>query len=159
MNTYPEVKRYDCTSEDSYHCHGCFTMKEQPRGDYAEWEDYETLQAECEKLRKDVDRYRTLLETMQGEPVGYVSQDFLDGKWSLDHIARYDERQISRTIPVFAKPSQPAEQQHDVARLVWALKQILGWRELRSGQEFPIDRIEDIARNALAAYRKHGGDV
>lgn len=42
------------------------------------------------------------------KPVGYVSQDFLDGKWSLDHIAKSDEGQISRTIPVFAKPPQPA---------------------------------------------------
>ena len=30
-----------------------------------------------------------------------------------------------------------------------ALTQILGWRELRSGNEFPIERIEDIAREAL----------
>lgn len=43
------------------------------------------------------------------KPVGYVSQDFLDGKWNLDHIAKSDEGQISRTIPVFAKPPQPAE--------------------------------------------------
>lgn len=50
-----------------------------------------------------------------------------------------------------------AEQQPDVAGLVWALKQILGWRELRSGREFPIERIEDIARAALAAHRKQGG--
>ena len=48
----PEVKRYDCTSEDSYHCNGCFTMKERPRGDYVEWEDYEALQAAYERLRK-----------------------------------------------------------------------------------------------------------
>lgn len=47
---------------------------------------------------------------VQGEPVGYVSQDFLEGKWSLDHIAKSDEGQISRTIPVLAKPPQPAEQ-------------------------------------------------
>lgn len=44
----------------------------------------------------------------------------------------------------------------DVAGLVEALKQILGWRELRSGREFPIERIEDMARAALAAYRKGG---
>lgn len=30
-----------------------------------------------------------------------------------------------------------------------ALSQILGWRELRSGNEFPIERIEKIAREAL----------
>lgn len=40
------------------------------------------------------------------------------------------------------------------AQLVDALEQILGWRELRSGREFPIERIEDIARAALAAHRK-----
>jgi hypothetical protein len=30
---------------------------------------YEVLQAECEKLRRDADRYRPLLETVQGEPM------------------------------------------------------------------------------------------
>lgn len=53
---------------------------------------------------------RRAAPAVQGEPVGYVSQDFLEGKWSLDHIAKSDEGQISRTIPVFAKPPQPAEQ-------------------------------------------------
>lgn len=57
--------------------------------------------------------------------------------------------------PLYTAPP-PAEQQPDVAGLVWALKQILGWRELRSGREFPIERIEDIARAALVVYRKGG---
>jgi hypothetical protein len=34
-----------------------------------------------------------------------------------------------------------------------ALVQILGWRELRSGNEFPIKRVEGIAREALAKAR------
>lgn len=34
-------------------------------------------------------------------------------------------------------------------KLKEALSQILGWRELRSGNEFPIERIEDIASEAL----------
>lgn len=34
--------------------------------------------------------------------------------------------------------------------LIEALKQILGWRELRSGNEIPIERIEEIARDAIA---------
>lgn len=37
------------------------------------------------------------------EPVGFVSQDFLDGKWNLDHIAKTDTGQISRVIPVFTR--------------------------------------------------------
>jgi len=48
----PEVKRYDCTSGGAKHCYGCYTMEETEMGDYVEWEAYETLQAECEKLRK-----------------------------------------------------------------------------------------------------------
>jgi hypothetical protein len=34
-----------------------------------------------------------------------------------------------------------------------ALVQILGWRELRSSNEFPIERVEGIAREALAKAR------
>ena len=56
----PEVKRYDCTSGGAQHCYGCYTMKEGELGDYVEWEAYEALQAECEKLRKDAERYRWL---------------------------------------------------------------------------------------------------
>lgn len=47
----PEVKRYDCTSSGFQYCYGCYTMKEDEMGDYVEWETYEALQAECEKLR------------------------------------------------------------------------------------------------------------
>ena len=36
-----------------------------------------------------------------------------------------------------------------VARLEEALKEILGWRELRDTTEFPIERVEGIARRAL----------
>lgn len=55
-----EVKRYDCTSGGAQHCYGCYTMKESELGDYVEWEAYEALQAECEELRKDAERYRWL---------------------------------------------------------------------------------------------------
>lgn len=34
--------------------------------------------------------------------------------------------------------------------LTWALTQILGWRELRETRAFPIERVEEIARDALA---------
>src|SRR5690606_3891481 len=49
----PEVKRYDCTSGGRSHCYGCYTMTETEDGDYVSAEDYETLQAECEKLRAE----------------------------------------------------------------------------------------------------------
>lgn len=63
-----------------------------------------------------------------------------------------------RTVqPLYAAPiaqtaPQPAEQQPapDVKTLVEALRSILGWRELRSGNDFPVERIEEIARDALA---------
>ena len=48
----PEVKRYDCTSGGRSHCYGCYTMTETEDGYYVSAEDYEALQAECEKLRK-----------------------------------------------------------------------------------------------------------
>lgn len=39
-----------------------------------------------------------------------------------------------------------------------ALRQILGWRELRSGaNEFPIERIEAIARDALLSEQDYSG--
>ena|SRR5690606_1708815 len=57
----PEVKRYDCTSGGAQHCYGCYTMKESELGDYVEWEAYEALQAECEKLRKDAEFGRSVL--------------------------------------------------------------------------------------------------
>jgi len=47
----PEVKRYDCTSGGRSHCYGCYTMTETEDGYYVSAEDYEALQAECEKLR------------------------------------------------------------------------------------------------------------
>lgn len=47
----PEVKRYDCTSGGSSHCYGCYTMTETEDGEYVSAEDFEALQAECEKLR------------------------------------------------------------------------------------------------------------
>lgn len=61
----PEVKRYDCTSGGAQHCYGCYTMKEGELGDYVEWEAYEALQAECEKLRKDAERYRWLRDNCE----------------------------------------------------------------------------------------------
>lgn len=47
----PEVKRYDCTSGSAQYCYGCYTMEEDEMGDYVEWEAYEALQAEVERLR------------------------------------------------------------------------------------------------------------
>lgn len=38
--------------------------------------------------------------------------------------------------------------------LLEALQQILGWRELRSGDEVPIGRIEDLARAAIEAAKR-----
>jgi hypothetical protein len=37
-----------------------------------------------------------------------------------------------------------------VPDLIEALRQILGWRELRSGEGFPVERVEEIARNAIS---------
>lgn len=93
---------------------------------------------------------------VQGEPVGYVSQDFLDGKWTLDHIAKSDEGQISRTIPVFAKPPQPAEQQPDVTQQVEALEALLEVRVVEADASYGLACAK--AEHALAAHRK-GGDV
>lgn len=47
----PKVRRYDCTSGGFQYCYGCYTMREDELGDYVEWEAYEALQAECERLR------------------------------------------------------------------------------------------------------------
>jgi len=44
------------------------------------------------------------------------------------------------------------ELEKDKAGLVEALKTVLGWRELRDINSFPIERVEDIVREALSAY-------
>jgi hypothetical protein len=60
-----------------------------------------------------------------------------------------------RALPVpDAAPAVPREPTDSVQirMLSDALKQILGWRELRSGaNEIPIERIEGIARDALSS--------
>src|SRR5690606_16994089 len=55
----PEVKRYDMSACPEHICR-VFDMQESEDGDYVEWEAYEALQAECEKLRKDAERYQWL---------------------------------------------------------------------------------------------------
>ena len=68
----PEVKRYDCASGGAQHCYGCYTMKEGELGDYVEWEAYEALQAECEKLREHLQNLidqTTPLEPVPGNPM------------------------------------------------------------------------------------------
>ena len=51
-------------------------MHESDDGDYVLYEDYEALQAECEKLRKDAERYRWLRE--HGRYSGKVLVDHAD---------------------------------------------------------------------------------
>ena len=41
------------------------------------------------------------------EAVGFVSQEFFDGKWNLDHISKTAEGRLGRIIPVYPQP-QPA---------------------------------------------------
>lgn len=43
--------------------------------------------------------------------------------------------------------------------LLEALQLILGWRELRSGKGFPVERVEQIARDAIARVTKLGEPV
>lgn len=160
-----EVKRYDCTSEDSYHCRGCFTMKEQLRGDYVEWEDYEALQAECENLRKDADRYRSQLETVQGEPVAFCEDAALSIA-ERTFSTEVDERLASDIIQyaqrlhsLYAAP-QPAEQQPDATHLIEALElahmALIGY--LPSHRNDITDAAISHCEQALAAHRKQGGE-
>ena len=54
-------------------------------------------------------------------------------------------------MALYSQPQAQAVNQ----QLLEALKQILGWRELRSGaNEVPIGRIEDLARAAIAAAQE-----
>jgi hypothetical protein len=48
------------------------------------------------------------------------------------------------------------EMESRTAGLVEALRSVLGWRELRSGNDFPVERIEQIARAALATFHREG---
>lgn len=61
----PEVQRYDDTGCPEQICR-VDTMHESDDGDYILYEDYEALQAECEKLRKDAERYRWLRDPCSG---------------------------------------------------------------------------------------------
>ena len=55
-----------------------------------------------------------------------------------------------KAMQLYTAPQAAVNQQ-----LLEALKQILGWRELRSGaNEVPIGRIEDLARAAIAAAQE-----
>lgn len=56
----PNVKRYDDMGSGQI-C-PINNMHESDDGDYVLYEDYEALQAECEKLRKDASQYRRLIE-------------------------------------------------------------------------------------------------
>lgn len=86
-------------------------------------------------------------------PDGEIDEDGIDESGELwDPDCEY--KCNYKMLPVKKQSLAP-----EVAKLVWALKQILGWRELRRGREFPIERIEDIARAALTAYRNQGGDL
>ena len=88
----PEVKRYDCTSGGAQHCYGCYTMKECELGDYVEWEAYEALQAECEKLRKDAERYRWLRDKSEPLHSFYLSTPV----WMTG--VRFHPENVNRTI-------------------------------------------------------------
>jgi hypothetical protein len=74
------------------------------------------------------------------------------------HRRRYRVVARGRTITQCYYSSEESGQAEADAKLVAAapallesLRAILGWRELRSGaNEFPVERIEGIARSAIA---------
>lgn len=107
----PDVKRYDCTSEDSYHCHGCFTMKEQLRGGYVEWEDYEALQAECEKLRA------CLAETAG------VAVTMLYESHKADTLKEFDVTELARMVDYTKHLADANVQVEKVYRKAWNMAQ------------------------------------
>lgn len=53
----PEVKRYDMGECPDHICR-VFNMEESEDGGFVEWEAYEALQAECEKLRSELDAHK-----------------------------------------------------------------------------------------------------
>lgn len=140
----PNVKRYDDMGCPEEICR-VDTMYESDDGDYVLYEDYEALQAECEELRKDAERYRQMRAQLDQAPVGFVSQDFLDGKWSLDHIAKSDEGQISRVIPVFTRAQPPA------AELEALRKDAERYRWLRDGDDYELP---PFAKTVLKKLRR-----
>lgn len=90
---------------------------------------------------------------VQGEPVAYA---VLAGNGNI-RIWCADPVQVETLRQKYGEALQPLyttpPPQPDVTALVEALRSILGWRELRSGNEFPVERIEEIARAALAVHR------
>lgn len=118
----PDVKRYDCTSEDSYHCHGCFTMKEQPRGDYVEWEDYEALQADYERLRKHLQNLidqTTPLEPEPGNPM-WSRRIQLDEVMAERDKLRVECGKLAESLELFVPNPTPTGEDFDKARAALA---------------------------------------
>lgn len=76
----PEVKRYDCTSGGAQYCYGCYTMEECELGDYVEWEAYEALQAEYNRLtrycKNGIDCFANPCESHSGERTPPFSEFF-----------------------------------------------------------------------------------
>jgi hypothetical protein len=56
----------------------------------------------------------------------------------------------------FDKESKISQLQSTNQQLVEALTQILGWRELRDDSGFPVERIEEIARQAITNAKQQG---
>lgn len=65
MTTHkPKVFRFHCHGHNApaYSCN----RPDDNSGEYVRLSDYEALQAECEKLRKDAERYRWLSQRLVG---------------------------------------------------------------------------------------------
>lgn len=91
--------------------------------------------------------YQAALATVEQEPICFVINEN-----PLHRMGCLNDK--GRDLPVGTKlythPQPDSKLVEENARLLEALKSILGWRELRSGaNEIPIERIEQIADEAL----------
>jgi hypothetical protein len=65
-------------------------------------------------------------------------------------IAENQTRETAERVVRAVNNSAAALESDVIAVVREALRSIVGWRELRSGMEFPVERIEEIASAALA---------
>jgi len=129
-------------------------------------EERDAQQAEIERLREQLRLVlRDAAPAVQGEPVAYISQEDFEFIRSDDMSEQYGTRQapvFSRkdyrvSVPLYASPQPPAP---DVEALAEALEcMIIGACAVavpHNGERAVLQDAVNIARAALAAYRKGG---
>jgi|GEM_PF-3876143 len=131
----------------------------QPNGAVAVLWNGMSIHALAVTVRDSLNRTQCvrLLATPQALPV--TAPHVTAAMWSAAHKSMEVDGDLALALQealAVAHSGSPAPAAPDVAGLVEALRSVLGWRELRSGNDFPVERIEQIASAALATFHREG---